>query len=42
MMSVFDRRITRISDGATRPSDLDQKTRYLCAFIAGRMRGSVA
>ena len=39
VMSVFDSRMTRISDGATRPSDLQHKTSYLCNFIAGGMRG---
>lgn len=42
VMSVFDSRMTRISDGATRPSDLQRKTRYLCDFIAGGMRGGQA
>lgn len=42
VMSVFDSRMTRISDGATRPSDLERKTRYLCDFIVGGMRGGAA
>lgn len=39
VMSVFDSRMIRISDGATRPYDLESKSRYLCDFIAGGMRG---
>ncbi|MDF3832340.1 TetR/AcrR family transcriptional regulator, partial [Cupriavidus basilensis] len=39
VMSVFDSRIARISDGTCRPGDVVRKTRYLVAFITAGIRG---
>ncbi|WP_175856469.1 TetR/AcrR family transcriptional regulator [Burkholderia anthina] len=38
VMSVFDRRIERISSGKVKPDDLRRKTEYLVNFIAAGIR----
>lgn len=45
VMSVFDSRLARITDGKTKPTDLTKpadvakKTEYLCTFICAGIRG---